>query len=870
MAISVRIGTRILLALLVALGLMLLIGGVGFLTARNLTGHLQEFTDNRLPSVNALWAVQQAVTDAARNVNALVLTGMEEGARKRASNGFRDAQQRIDDASYVYASLLHSSDALALWQDAAAKLETWRALARKLATIAVNEGGVGFAEQGSKKAALLEETRAADDAVEEALSALIARTAQEAVVGTEAGHEAARRGALEVIAALLVGGVLMAGFGLALIRAIHRTVARLGSEASRLRDGVAAGQVSVRGEVAALAPEFRPVVAGMNQIMDAFEQPLRMTVEYVTRIGKGDIPERIAGEYQGDFQLIQASLNDCIDAVNALVADTRMLAQAGVEGRLSTRADATRHQGDFRKVVQGVNDSLDAVTGPLGVAARYMDQISRGRIPARITERYAGDFDALKESLNRCIEAVNRLVADAGMLAGAGREGRLSARADVSRHEGDFRAVVEGVNQTLDAVTGPLEATARYLDRISRGEIPEGITETFAGDYGAIKKSLETCIAAVNLLVSDAGRLVEAAVVGQLTIRADAGRHQGDFRKIVEGVNETLDAVLAPVQEAGEVLEQLARRDLRARMVGSYQGDHARIKESVNATGEALHGRARTGGVGGEPGVVRRHPDRLLDPGGGHRRLRAGLLAGGDHAVARVGALHDPAGRRERPAGQRPGPERPDRRHRGRHRGGADAGRHGQDPGVGREHLADHPGHQRHRLPDQPAGAERRGRGGPGRRGRARLRGGGGGGPLAGPARQGGGQQDRGAHPPVGQAGRRGRGDRAAGGGQARRRSSDGVGKVTDIVSEIAAAAREQTSGIDQVNQAVAEMDKVTQQNAASAEESSSAASELSGQAEELAAMVGSFRLVDAAATPHGVPRLAPGGGPRRIRAAGP
>jgi methyl-accepting chemotaxis protein len=38
-------------------------------------------------------------------------------------------------------------------------------------------------------------------------------------------------------------------------------------------------------------------------------------------------------------------------------------------------------------------------------------------------------------------------------------------------------------------------------------------------------------------------------------------------------------------------------------------------------------------------------------------------------------------------------------------------------------------------------------------------------------------------------------------------------------------------------------MDKVTQQNAASAEESSSAASELSGQAEELAAMVGSFKL---------------------------
>ena len=56
-------------------------------------------------------------------------------------------------------------------------------------------------------------------------------------------------------------------------------------------------------------------------------------------------------------------------------------------------------------------------------------------------------------------------------------------------------------------------------------------------------------------------------------------------------------------------------------------------------------------------------------------------------------------------------------------------------------------------------------------------------------------------------------------------------------------AQAHEAAGFDQVSHAVNEMDKVTQQNAASAEESSSAASELSGQSEELASMVGSFRL---------------------------
>ena len=69
-----------------------------------------------------------------------------------------------------------------------------------------------------------------------------------------------------------------------------------------------------------------------------------------------------------------------------------------------------------------------------------------------------------------------------------------------------------------------------------------------------------------------------------------------------------------------------------------------------------------------------------------------------------------------------------------------------------------------------------------------------------------------------------------------------------DIVSEIAASAREQTTGMEQVSTAIAEMDKVTQQNAASAEQSSSAASELNGQAEELASMVATFQLEGGAA----------------------
>jgi methyl-accepting chemotaxis protein len=69
------------------------------------------------------------------------------------------------------------------------------------------------------------------------------------------------------------------------------------------------------------------------------------------------------------------------------------------------------------------------------------------------------------------------------------------------------------------------------------------------------------------------------------------------------------------------------------------------------------------------------------------------------------------------------------------------------------------------------------------------------------------------------------------------------VQRVADIISEIAAASAEQTTGIDQVNQAVTSMDEVTQQNAALVEEAAAAAESLLEQANQLSDVVGVFKV---------------------------
>jgi len=91
---------------------------------------------------------------------------------------------------------------------------------------------------------------------------------------------------------------------------------------------------------------------------------------------------------------------------------------------------------------------------------------------------------------------------------------------------------------------------------------------------------------------------------------------------------------------------------------------------------------------------------------------------------------------------------------------------------------------------------------------------------------------------------------------------------VTDIMGGIAAASVEQSAGIDQVNQAVGHMDEMTQQNAALVEQAAAASESMRMQADKLALLVASFKLMQgttAAVRRAGVKSLP---APARMKAA--
>ncbi|MGB9458746.1 MAG: methyl-accepting chemotaxis protein [Bryobacteraceae bacterium] len=392
-------------------------------------------------------------------------------------------------------------------------------------------------------------------------------------------------------------------------------------ELGRLTEASKEGQLSERGKPDQFQGAFADVVKGVNEMLDAILLPIGEGNRILAQISNGRIDELIAQTYKGDHEKMKQAVNNVAAALQDMTMDVSMLVKAMLEGKLASRADAAKHQGDFRKVIEGFNLTLDNVIKPLNMSAEYMDRISKGDIPPKITDTYNGDFNEVKNNLNVCIDAISRLVADGVALTQNMLEGNLAVRADVAKHQGDFRKVIEGFNLTLDAILTPVGESNRILALIRGGSLRERVEIACKGDHEKMKQAvngvhdwLQGLIAYItkiangdmtasiakasdqdqihewlvllknniNALVADAGLLVKAAVEGKLATRADASKHQGDYRKIVEGVNQTLDAVIGPLNVAAGYVDKISKGAIPVKISDQYNGDFNAIKNNLN------------------------------------------------------------------------------------------------------------------------------------------------------------------------------------------------------------------------------------------------------------------------------------------------
>jgi methyl-accepting chemotaxis protein len=143
------------------------------------------------------------------------------------------------------------------------------------------------------------------------------------------------------------------------------------------------------------------------------------------------------------------------------------------------------------------------------------------------------------------------------------------------------------LSTALEATTKPLEVRSR--DEL--GTLTQALNGIISQTQSTVAAALKTRSTIAQVL-SETQRLVENAEAGKLSERGDAKQFEGAFRDLVQGLNNTLDGVVTPVNETRQILGQVASGDLKIKLNGSFKGDFISLRDSIEAMVKGLGGMA--------------------------------------------------------------------------------------------------------------------------------------------------------------------------------------------------------------------------------------------------------------------------------------
>ncbi|AJE02935.1 methyl-accepting chemotaxis protein [Geobacter pickeringii] len=313
--------------------------------------------------------------------------------------------------------------------------------------------------------------------------------------------------------------------------------------------------------------------------------------EIAGKVAVGDLALQIdtSGQDQGS---IIVAMGKMVEAIKALSADANTLSEAAVAGRLATRADATKHQGDFRKIVEGVNDTLDAVIGPLNVAGEYIDRISKGDIPPRITDSYNGDFNEIKNNLNQCIDTLNGLISDMNEMSKMHDLGDIEVVITADNYQGAYRAMAKGVNDMVNGHIAVKKKAMACIAEFGKGNFDADL-EKFPGKKAFINETIEGVRGNLKQFEEQLSILIKAAADGELDRRANAALFVGGWQILAQGVNDTVTNIVEPLMVTADYVDKISKGDMPPVITREYKGQYNLIKQNLNALIDATNGIVR-------------------------------------------------------------------------------------------------------------------------------------------------------------------------------------------------------------------------------------------------------------------------------------
>ena len=329
---------------------------------------------------------------------------------------------------------------------------------------------------------------------------------------------------------------------------LNHEMARIGAEHAK-------GNMNVEFTTGNFKGEYLQMAKDINSTLELHVSILKKTSTSLQILSKGDFSAQLE-TLPGDLAVVNQSFDALRDNVKTLIADMHFMAIEHEKGETDVILDPAKFDGDFKKVAEGVNAMVGTHINDKNKILTVVNAIGHGDFRVEL-EPMPGKKVAINKSLERVSGNLKGIIDAVNWVNIEHENGNIDMTLDAHLFKGDFGILAESVNKI---VAGHIDLNRKAMSCVK--EFGEGnfnaLLEQFPGKKAEINATIEQVRSNLKALNADVQMLSAAAHDGRVSVRADASAHQGDFRKIVEGFNETLEMIVGPIAKVKVAVETIS------------------------------------------------------------------------------------------------------------------------------------------------------------------------------------------------------------------------------------------------------------------------------------------------------------------------
>ncbi|MCU1118742.1 methyl-accepting chemotaxis protein [Stenotrophomonas muris] len=233
-----------------------------------------------------------------------------------------------------------------------------------------------------------------------------------------------------------------------------------------------------------------------------------------------------------------------------------------------------------------------SLTGPLARAVNLAERLSKGQLDQEFRLGGRDELTQLGEAMASVRQSVQAAIGAQLQMAEQHEAGAIRYRMDDSAFPGDFGRMVQATNSLVESHVQVELLMAEVMQRYAIGDLSRDLPD-YPGEKGTLTRTLAAVKQSLMAINAQIDELAQAARAGDFSMRGDAAAFQYQFKAMVEHLNGMMASSQASIADVSDVLRAISHGDLTARMDGEYDGVFARMRDDANTTTAQLTGIVR-------------------------------------------------------------------------------------------------------------------------------------------------------------------------------------------------------------------------------------------------------------------------------------